>query len=347
VQLAELVMIELGAPEPGLEAFLVAHGLMRPGEAASWHALAGGISSDIWRVDLLGRAICVKRARTQLKVSAEWRAPVSRNHYEWAWIRFASLHCPDNVPRPLAHDRSAGLFVMSYLAPEEHPVWKQQLMAGDVSMDMASAIGSLVGRLHAASAGSAKIAAEFDTTDNFYALRLEPYLLATGARHPAVASQLRLIAEDTAATRLALVHGDVSPKNILVGPRGPVLLDAECAWFGDPAFDLAFCLNHLLLKCLARPVRKDALLAAFQVLAESYFTHVHWEPHLELEKRAARLLPGLFLARVDGKSPVEYVTQEHQRALVRATAIPLLLRPAASFSRVVAAWRDSLRAICE
>ena len=331
-----------GAPEPELETFLVAHGLVRPGEAASWHALAGGVSSDIWRVDLPGRSICVKRARAQLKVSAEWRAPVSRNHYEWAWMQFAARHCPENVPRPLAHDRQAGVFVMSYLAPEDHPVWKQQLMAGYVSMDTAREVGWLVGRLHARSAGSAELAAEFDTTDNFYALRLEPYLLATGARHLGVAAQLRQIAEDTAATRRALIHGDVSPKNILLGPRGPVLLDAECAWFGDPAFDLAFCLNHLLLKCLVRLDRKDVLLAAFEVLAGSYFEHVHWEPRAELERRAARLLPALFLARVDGKSPVEYLTQRHQRDLVRATAVPLLLQTVESLSDIVAAWRDAL-----
>ena len=94
------------------------------------------------------------------------------------------------------------------------------------------------------------VAAEFPTDDIFRALRLDAYLLAAGRKRPEAAKALEAIVERTAATRLALVHGDVSPKNILLGAEGPVFLDAETAWWGDPAFDLAFCLNHLLLKRL-------------------------------------------------------------------------------------------------
>ena len=115
----------------------------------------------------------------------------------------------------------------------------------------------------------------------------------------------------TQANKRALVHGDVSPKNILRGPDGPVFLDAECAWWGDPAFDLAFCLNHLLLKCLWTPSAAAGFLACFDALGAAYLARVAWEPPHALEARAARLLPGLFLARVDGKSPVEYITTEH------------------------------------
>lgn len=326
------------SPDPLLDSFLIAHGLARPGETAQWQALTGGVSSDIWRVDLPGRSLCIKRALSKLKVAADWEAPVSRNGYEWAWIEFAAQHCPHNVPTPLAHDAALGVFAMSFLDPATHPVWKQQLMSGQVALETAHAVGRLLGQLHAASADRGELAAAFDTGANFHALRLDPYLLTTAARHPALAPRLRHLAERTASIRAALVHGDVSPKNILVGPKGPVLLDAECAWYGDPAFDLAFCLNHLLLKCLVRPADHNALIAAFKALSEAYFYEADWEPRAGLETRAAELLPALMLARVDGKSPLEYLTERRQRELVRAAAVPLLDAPVARLSQVAGAW---------
>ena len=137
----------------------------------------------------------------------------------------------------------------------------------------------------------------------------------------------------TLATKLTLVHGDVSPKNILVGPDGPVFLDAECAWYGDPAFDLAFCLNHMLLKCLWTPRAAARFLDLFDVLARSYLAGVTWEPPAAMEARTAHLLPGLFLARVDGKSPVEYVTAEADKARIRRVAQKFLRASAATALR--------------
>lgn len=335
-------MNERNCPDPRLDAFLIEHRLAAANEPASWHALTGGVSSDIWRVDLPERSLCVKRALSTLKVSARWEAPVSRNAYEWAWMQFAAQHCPENVPAPLAHDPVLGVFAMSFLAPAQHPVWKQQLMAGDVEIETAKAVGRLIGRLHRASAESSELAIAFDTGENFHALRLDPYLIATSARHPALAQRLGTLARHTASIRTALVHGDVSPKNILIGPKGPVLLDAECAWFGDPAFDLAFCLNHLLLKCLVRPDKAEALILSFKALTEAYFDEADWELRASLEARAAALLPALLLARVDGKSPVEYLTDDRLRDQVRWIAVPLLHESVDHLYQVAAAWAEGI-----
>jgi aminoglycoside phosphotransferase (APT) family kinase protein len=327
-------------PASELDRFLHLHGLATPGEERTWTPLRGGVSSDIWRVDLPGRTICVKRALAKLRVGSDWHAPVSRNRYEWEWLRLAAGIVPWSVPTPLAHDPELGLFAMAFLSADNYPLWKEQLLAGNVDAGTAAQVGSLLATLHNATARREDIAAAFDTTANFHALRLEPYLLATAQRHPDLAPVLRALAERTAQTRIALVHGDVSPKNILIGPEAPVLLDAECAWYGDPAFDIAFCLNHLLLKAVFLPQHLNELMQAFEALAQTYFDQVHFEPRAYLEARTASLLPALTLARIDGKSPVEYlVGQSVEQELVRRLTRPLIIRPADSLLALMVAWR--------
>ena len=326
-------------PEPVLR-FLRAHGLASLDESPLAAALPGGVSSDIWRVELRSGPICVKRALPRLRVPQLWEAPVERNTYEHRWMQAASLAVPGIAPQVLAHD-AAGLFAMEYLDGAVHRLWKEELRAGRADTGAARAVGERLARVHAATARREEVARRFATDAGFHAIRLEPYLLASARVHPALAPALEALARRTARTRIALVHGDVSPKNILIGPGGPVFLDAECAWYGDPAFDLAFVLNHLLLKCLWTPRASAAFLACFDALAAAYLGGVTWEPVRELEARAASLLPGLLIARVDGKSPVEYLSRAADQERVRRIAGALLVAPAATLAQVRDAWRKS------
>src|SRR5207249_8671412 len=202
-------------------------------------------------------------------------------------------------------DAAAGCFAMPYLPPERYPEWKSLLRDGQIEPGVAARVGEVLGRIHAGTADRPDVEARFTTDAIFHAIRLEPYLVATAKAHPDLEARLAMLVARTAATRRVLVHGDFSPKNMLIGPEGPVILDAECAWFGDPAFDLAFVLNHLLLKCVWRPSWRDRYLDCFASLAAAYSPHVAWEPAAPLDARTAALLPGLMLGRVDGKSPVE------------------------------------------
>jgi 5-methylthioribose kinase len=300
-------------------------------------ALSGGVSSEIWRVETANGPICVKRALPRLRVAQVWEAPVERNRYESEWFKVAGEAAPRAVPRVLAS--GDGLFAMEYLPPARYSVWKARRREGDADPVFAAKVGAVLARIHAATAGREDVARRFATDRIFYDIRLEPYLVATARAHSDIHEMLELLVERTAATRRCLVHGDVSPKNILCGPDGPVFLDAECAWYGDPAFDLAFCLNHLLLKCLWVPGSSEAFLDCYSALSDSYLQIFH-DP--QIENRAASLLPALLLARVDGKSPVEYLTEDQQKEHVRSVARPLIAKPRAHLADIRNAWQRSL-----
>ncbi len=302
-------------------------GLIRPDEAPCYEILPGGVSSEIWRVDLRSGPICVKRALPKLRVEKDWFAPIERNRYEVAWLKAVSAIAPGAVPRVVGHDLENNLFAMEYLPAESHRSWKAELHQGRADAAFAAQVGNILGRIHAATSNRPEVAAAFPTDVTFHSIRLEPYLEATARVHTDLAPRLLDLAKTTASSKLALVHGDVSPKNILAGPSGPVFLDAECCWYGDPAFDLAFCLNHLLLKCLWTPPASPGFLHCFETMREAYMNQVTWEPVERLESRAAALLPALFLARVDGKSPVEYLTDADQNRVRRVARLLIRQQP--------------------
>ncbi len=173
-------------------------------------------------------------------MAADWQAPIERNRYEARWMQVASAAVPGSAPRVLGQHRELGVLVMGYLP--DHTLWKQQLRDGGADMRHRARRGPHAGAHPCPLGGTARTGrATFDSQAIFFDIRLEPYLLATAEAHPDLPTGCARWCAD-AGSCLALVHGDVSPKNILVGTRrGPVLLDAECAVWGDPAFDLAFC----------------------------------------------------------------------------------------------------------
>ena len=317
-------------------------GLLEAAAANRFEPLTGGVSSDIWKITTPERVFCVKRALSKLKVAADWLAPIERNRYEVAWYQVVHNILPGAAPQILYHDEKAMFCAMSYLDPDTHRLWKSELAAGRAEPQHAAQAGECLARIHSATANNESVWAQFPSNDIFHAIRLEPYLEATANRHPDLKAQLFALSRRTADIRLTLVHGDVSPKNILMGPNGPVFLDAECACIGDPAFDLAFCLNHLLLKCLWNPSAQAGYFACFEAMAQTYLALVDWEAPEEFEARTASLLPGLFLARIDGKSPVEYIRTETDKNHVRRCARQALLTPPKRLLDLLAAWQEEL-----
>lgn len=296
--------------------------------------LTGGVSCDVWKVDSPAGPIVVKRPLPQLRVAAEWLAPVERGTSEVRWLRRARGVDPHIAPEVLAELPTGHAFAMRFLPG--CPVWKDELMAGRVDADFAAQVGKGIAAVHAATAYNDGDRADFPNDDMFRALRVDPFLLYVAQHDAELAPALAALAADLSGRKIALVHGDVSPKNILVSADGPVFLDAECAVYGDPAFDLAFCTTHLLLKAVwSGDARLDAAAAA---LVTAYRAGIDWEDGDDLLLRAGKLSAALLLARVEGKSPAPYLTDPEHKMIVRDQARALIRAPRA-IDALVANWK--------
>jgi tRNA A-37 threonylcarbamoyl transferase component Bud32 len=317
--------------------FLTTHEVFPSGTELGLLPLTGGVSSDIWLATGAGHQVVVKQPLADLRVADEWHASVERSGSEAAYLQVVGSLVPGTCPRVLAYDPVEHWLALEYLPPGSHTLWKEDLLAGRVGVGVASAVGDRLGTIHRLTSAHTELADRFATDDLFGALRVEPYLLRVLERHPEVADEVDAVVAGLYGTRQALVHGDVSPKNILVGPAGPVLLDAETAWWGDPAFDVAFCLNHLLLKCLLPTTPTDTLVRAAYGLVGAYQPHITWDDPEAVLTRVARLLPALLLARVDGRSPVEYL-DEPAKQYVRSFALDELRSGTDGLGDLIATW---------
>jgi aminoglycoside phosphotransferase (APT) family kinase protein len=315
---------------------LRAAGLVGAGDVVL-EPLTGGVSCDVWKVETPSGPIVVKRPLEQLRVAAEWHAPVERGQSEVRWLRRARSVDPRIAPEVLAELPTGHAFAMRFLPG--CPVWKDELVAGRVDIDFAAAVGRGIAAIHAATANNAADRSAFPNDEMFRALRVDPFLLHVARKDVELAPVLNALADDLMSRKIALVHGDVSPKNILVSANGPVFLDAECAVYGDPAFDLAFCTTHLLLKAVW--LDDHWLTQAADMFVDAYRAGVGWEEADGLLLRAGQLTAALLLARVEGKSPAPYLTDFEHKRIVRDQARALILAPR-PLDALVAHWKRTL-----
>lgn len=302
-------------------------GLGRVDDVVQVTPLSGGVSCDIALVEMKNRRICAKFALPKLRVAADWHAPVHRNAAEYAWLMVAAKILPQSAVQLLGRSASLHGFAMEFLEGNDVYLWKTALLNEAFDQNETQAVADMLGRIHAASALPDFDTSPFHNRDDFRALRIEPYLSFTAAAHPDLAGPIGALETVLYENAQVLVHGDVSPKNILFRSGGPVLLDAECATMGDASFDPSFCLNHLVLKAIHLPNSRSRLLADVGKFWAAYAPHITWEMPQDLERRICQLLPILMLARIDGKSPVEYLGEQN-RILVRRLAISLIQNPA-------------------
>jgi tRNA A-37 threonylcarbamoyl transferase component Bud32 len=324
-------------------------GWIGPAETVDVQVLAGGVSNQVLyiaRPEQPGGDFVVKQVREQLRVPDPWFSQIER-----IWREVDVMHvCAEllaantdpslrvQTPRILHEDRAQYVFAMT-AAPRDHRVWKRDLLAERVDGEIARQCGRLLGQLHARSWNHPAVAARLDDRSIFDELRLDPYYRTVAARHPADAPLLYRLVDSVLDHRRALVHADFSPKNLLLSSAGLLMVDFETGHYGDPAFDLGFFLAHLMLKATHFTPRHEAYVELTRQFWRGYRSEL-WPriPSSEsaaLEARGVLNFAGCCWARVDGKSQVEYLTDERRRDLVRQFCRGLLIDPPQHWSAVL------------
>lgn len=308
--------------QPSIATVLIDSELIGPDAAVT--PLSGGVSCDTVLIRDRERRYVAKRALAKLRVSQEWLADVSRNETEQAFLTYLGARLSGSVPRLVAAVPEQHLFLMEFI--DGLSEWKGLLMQGECNEHTARAAGLLLGSIHRVSWGCPEARRLFATDSSFHQLRLAPYFEVLLPCYPALSTHIQFFCQRLMSTHQCLVHGDFSPKNLLVSDSRVVAIDGEVAWYGDPTFDLGFILSHLLLKTIHK---NDLRYRELAMLVEQSYREVQPEP-LDTHHLVNTLLL-LLLARVDGKSPAEYLTSA-QRDRVRELALEGLQNPPASLA---------------
>jgi len=292
--------------------YLRQQGVVPAGARADARVLGGGVSNHVIEVRWDTDCLVVKQPLPNLAVAEDWPADMQRVHNEAAAARgYASVlnaagldvRVPD-----IRFEAKDDYVIALECAPDNAVMWKRELLDGHVDADVARIVGDALATVQTVAAGDEALRERFASKKPFDQLRLDPYHRSTAERHPDVADAILTEADRIANVERTLVHGDYSPKNVLVDRSNglvPWILDFEVAHWGDPAFDPAFMLNHLSIKSVYNHAKHAAYIDAARSFWDAYQAKVEWD----VEAETVVELGVLMLARVDGKSPVEYVSE--------------------------------------
>jgi 5-methylthioribose kinase len=316
-----------------LKKYLIGKGIIGESEPVDIETLSGGVSGDVVRVTAKNKSLVIKQALERLKVEANWFSDPKRILTEIKGLEVYHQLVGEHVPRLYFHDDENHLYGME-AAPKHSEMWKAHLLQGRIDLNIAQKVVSSLAKVHNETANNIKLKESFKDKTNFYDLRIEPYFETTMNKHVSLSKYFSKAINILMKEQLALVHGDFSPKNILVHESKIFILDFEVAHFGAPSFDIAFFITHFMLKAVKNKQWSDAYLNAIKYMIAEYkkrCAHLHWE---ELEAQSVPMLACLFLARVDGKSPAEYITRAEDKLLIRKISSRILLENINTFEMV-------------
>jgi 5-methylthioribose kinase len=308
--------------------YLVEQGFMRSDEEVSVCALGGGVSNIVLLVEWRGpqaRRWVIKQSLEKLRVKDDWRAERWRIYREAQSIQtLRPVLGPAALPEVIHLDFKRFLYIMT-AAPTGSQEWKDLLLARRADSQVARNAGLLLAKMINASRDHASLKSEFWDRTVFDQLRVEPYYRTTASRYPELRREFDDLIGTSLKIRTSLVHGDYSPKNMLVLGDNIFLIDFEVVHWGDPSFDAAFLLNHLFLKAFHQPAVSGQFIALVYDFWKTLLAALVSQTAVAFEIMTLRHLGGLMLARIDGKSPAEYIQDEATKERVRRAAIRILV----------------------
>jgi 5-methylthioribose kinase len=289
---------------------------------ATVEVLTGGVSCVVLAVASNQREIVVKQALPELKTKAKWVADQRRAIVEADAMRVYQSITPDSVPELLDCDEANFTLTMSRL-PNTCTNWKQDMLEGRIHPEMGEKLGKILAQWHNGTAINAAIKAKFMEGELFEQLRVSPFYRAVADKNPNLLQVINSLIKEITTEKIALVHGDFSPKNILATPdHSPIVLDFEVAHTGNPVFDLGFICAHLLCKTIRtdNSAEKDALITT----ATNFLNGYRQSCNLAIADSLPQHVALIALARVEGVSPVNYLDESAQRELAAITKSALL-----------------------
>ncbi len=342
---AETEALNIEEPDQLLH-YLRDRGWIDGGEAPALQTLSGGVSNrTVWVRRGDGADWVIKQALAKLRVQVDWFSGPERIQREAAGMRWLGKIIPGHVPEVIFSDSERNILAMSAV-PQPHENWKTLLLNGHTDQRYAQSFGQLLAKIHSAAVDYPQLADEFAERRFFEELRLEPYYGYTATQVPEAAPFLIQLIDATRARRLALVHGDYSPKNVLVHHDKLIILDYEVIHFGDPAFDVGFSLTHFLSKAHHLTARRQAFLEMARHYWQSYMDALSPDLRAPVRQQAVKHTLACMLARVAGRSPLEYL-DDKERKTQKRIVLKLIMQDIREISGLIDAVGAELARIHE
>lgn len=304
--------------------YLKEHGIINDVEPYSINYCSGGVSCPVAIIESGDRTLLIKQGRARLAVKEEWLADPARTNLEGKGAAFFHRYLPELQPDVVINDEENHIFVREAIPSGCH-MWKADLLEGILDFKVAERTMETMAIVHNSSAKDPDVPVIFNNYRNIYELRVTPYIQFVAKKYPQLAPVSEEVSDLIMNHHQVLVHGDYSPKNIIVTPdRQVCVIDSEPVHCGNAICDVSNFTTHIVLKSAHLKKYSAAFLNMLVAMTDTYFSRIDFDDPKKVEANCMKALGMTVLARIDGKSPAEYITDEATKQLVRDMSFKLI-----------------------